>query len=143
MQIVGFSLSKIVIERKEDVKGKFKVTSKIDLKDAKEEKIKLVEGKDVVKIDFEYSIGYEPKLAELFFKGFVLIMADPKDAKQIIEDYKKKKNMNADLKIRVLNTIFHKCNLKALELEEDFNLPTHIRLPTIKAQEESKASYTG
>ncbi|MEM2956156.1 MAG: hypothetical protein QW041_01090 [Candidatus Pacearchaeota archaeon] len=146
MQIVGFTLTKILIDRKNDMKGKFQVSSKIDIKDVKEEKIKLVENKDVLKFDFEYSINYEPELAELLFRGFILVMAEPKEAKGILEEWKKKKILESDIKLRVFNTIFHKCNIKALELEEDFNLPPHLRLPIIRPEEEktSKSStYTG
>ena len=141
MQIVGFTLTKVLIDRKEDIKGKFKVNSKIDIKDIKEEKIKLVENKAVTRLDFEYSINYEPNIAEIAFRGFILVLEEPDKSKEIISEWKKKKAVVSDLKLRVFNTIFHKCNIKALELEDDFNLPPHLHLPTIKAEE--KTSYTG
>jgi len=144
MQIVGFNLTKAFIERKEDIKGKFKVNSRIEFKDLKEEKITLIEGKTALKFDFEYNIEYEPKLAELNFKGFVLAVSEPKAAKETLEEWKKKKSINPELKIKLLNLIFHKCNVKALGLEEDFNLPPHLRLPYITPKaEKSDSTYTG
>ena len=144
MQIIGFTLTKITIERKNDIKGKWKVSSKIDVKEIKEEKIKLTEGKEVARADFEYTITFEPELAEIYFKGFVLVMGEPAEIKEILADWKKKKLLSNDIKLRVFNTIFYKCNVKALELEEDFNLPPHIRLPTIKPEEQKSGNtYTG
>jgi hypothetical protein len=146
MQIIGFTLTKVLIERKDDIKGKWKVTSKIDVKDIKEEKIEIAVGKGIAKADFEYTINYEPELGEIFFKGFILILGEPDEIKSTISDWKKKKIMLSDIKLRIFNTIFQKCNIKALELEEDFNLPPHIKLPLIKSEEETKktpSSYTG
>ena len=142
MQIVGFNLTKLSIERINDIIGKFKVTSKIDVKDIKEEKVSPIEGKQIAKLDFEYNIDYEPKLAEIKFKGIMLLMGDPKEIKEIVADWKKKGNILTDLKIKIYNTIFHKCNLKALGLEDDFGLPPHIQLPRLK-EDEKKTSYTG
>ena len=53
------------------------------------------------------------------------------------EEWKKSKKLKSDIKLRVYNTIFHKCNIKAFELEEDFNLPLHLRLPMIKTEEKA------
>ena len=97
--------------------------------------------KDVAKVDFEYSINYEPNLAEISLKGFVIIMGDSKEIKDIVSGWKKKKEVLAETKLRIFNTIFHKCNIKALELEEDFNLPPHLRLPFISP--DKSAPYTG
>jgi len=143
MQIVGFNLTKMLIERMENITGKFKVTSKIDVKDLKEEKVSPVEGKSIIRMEFEYNIDYDPKLAEIRFRGFLLLMGNPKEIKDITADWKKKGNILTELKVRVYNTIFHKCNLKALELEDDFGLPPHIQLPHIKSEEEKKTTYTG
>ena len=142
MQIIGFTLTKISIERKEGPQGKFKVTSKIDVKEVKEEKVQLAEGKEVARAEFEYSIDYEPDIADISFRGFVLLMGEPKEIKEFIADWKKKKIMASEMKLRVFNTIFQKCNIKALELEDDFNLPPHLHLPAIKPEEKSN-TYTG
>ena len=146
MEIVGFNLAKLYIEKKGNVTGKWSVNTKIDIKEVKEEKVKLADDKQVVRLDFEYTINYEPKLAEIFFKGSIILMDDPKKMKEVINEWSKKKEVLSDIKLQIFNSIFYKCNIKALQLEEDINLPPHLQLPTIKAQEsseKSKASYTG
>ena len=146
MTVVGFALSKILIERKEAIKGKIEVKSKLNVKNMKKEDIKLVEGKDVLRFDFDYSISYEPDLAKVDMQGHLLLMVEPKQTKELLKAWEKKAQVPEDVKIGVYNTIFHKCNIKALELEEDFNLPPHLQLPYIQAaqpEKENKANYTG
>lgn len=146
MEIVGFNLTKLYIEKKENITGKWSVNTKIDIKEVKEEKVKLVEDKQVVRLEFEYSINYDPKIAEISFKGIILLMDDPKKTKEMINEWSKKREVLSDIKLQIFNSIFYKCNIKALQLEEDINLPPHLQLPTIKAQEpgeKTKASYMG
>ena len=145
MTVVGFALSRILIERKEAIQGKIEVKSKLNINNMKKENIKLAEGKDVLRFDFEYGIVYEPDLAKIDMKGHLLLMVDPKQAKELLDAWKKKSQVPEDVKLGVYNTIFHKCNIKALELEEDFNLPPHLQLPYIQSQknETKGTSYTG
>jgi hypothetical protein len=109
----------------------------------KKEEIKLMEGKDVIRFDFEYGITYEPDLAVIEMKGHLLYMVDPKQTKEILKVWEKSKQVADDIKLNIYNTIFHKCNIKALELEEDFSLPPHLQLPYIKGEEKKATSYTG
>jgi hypothetical protein len=147
MTVVGFALSKILIERKESITGKIEVKSKLHVKNLRKEEVKLMEGKDVVRFDFDYLISYEPELAKVDMQGHLLVLVDPKQTKEILKSWAKNEQLPEELKLNVYNTIFHKCNIKALELEEDFNLPPHLQLPYIqKEQKEEKAkstSYTG
>jgi hypothetical protein len=142
MTVIGFSLSKILIERKEAIKGKIEVKSKLHVNNMAKEDIKLVEGKDVLKFDFDYAITYEPNLAKVEMKGHLLFMVDPKETKELLKSWDKTKQIPEELKLTVYNTIFHKCNIKALELEEDFSLPPHLQLPFLKAPEKG-TNYTG
>lgn len=143
MTVVGFALSKILIERKEAMTGKIEVKSKLHVKNMKKEDVKLMEGKDVIRFDFDYLISYEPSLAKIDMSGHILYMVDPAMTKDIIKSWQKNESLPEDIKLAVYNTIFHKCNIKALELEEDFNLPPHLQLPYIRKEEKKTTSYTG
>jgi hypothetical protein len=149
MTVIGFSLSRVLVERKESIKGKVEVKSKLHIKDMKKEDIKLVEGKDVLRFDFDYSINYQPDLAKVDMQGHLLLMVDPKQTKELLKGWEKNQQMPEEIKLNVYNTVFHKCNIKALELEEDLSLPPHLQLPYIKAQDKTqdkaqdKANYTG
>lgn len=145
MVVIGFNLKKLLVERKGIVRGSLKVNTRMNIIDLKKEDIKLTAGKDVLNFSFEFIINYTGvadhtgHIADLTFEGEVLYLADPKDTKKILDDWKKKE-IQEDIKLRVLNTILTKCNLKALILEDELGLPPHIQLPRFgkKEKEEKK-----
>ncbi len=134
MAVVGFSFSKIFVEKKEKIPDKTKVNSKINVTKVTKEDIKLIQGKDTIKFDFEFTLDYSPNLAKLEFGGHILLVEDPKEADKIVADWKKGQKLDNDLKFKLYNLIFNKCNVKAFELEEDFNLPLHLKLPQLKKE---------
>ncbi len=141
MRIIGFSFKKFEVERKKDIKGKLEIKTNLQIDDIEKEKIDLAG--EILKFSYTYSIKYEPSFAELSFKGTVLVVPDnPKDIKTILKEWKKKK-LNDDLRVFVFNFIMSKCNLKALQLEEDFSLPPHIPLPRLSKQASNKVNYAG
>lgn len=131
MAIVGFSFSKILVEKKEKAPLKTEIKSKIHITNISKDDVKLVQGKDVLRFGFEFGIEYLPNLAKIEFEGHLLLVAEPKEADEIIKKWKAGNKLDDDIRLRVYNTIFNKCNVKAFELEEDFNLPLHLRLPQI------------
>ena len=147
MVVIGFNLKKILVERKSLVRGEVKVNTKMNITDVKKEDVKLTAGKDVINFDFEFAINYTGvadhtgHIADIIFEGNVLYLVDPKDTKKILDDWKKKE-ISEDIKLKVLNTILAKCNLKALVLEEEIGLPSHLPLPRFgkksKEKEEKK-----
>lgn len=143
MVVIGFNLKKILVERKALVRGEVKVNTRMNILDVKKEDIKLTAGKDVIKFDFEFMISYvgvadhTGHIADLGFEGEVLYLVDPKDTKKILEDWKKK-DIEEQVRFKVLNTILAKCNLKALVLEEELGLPSHIPLPRLGKKEKGK-----
>ena len=46
--------------------------------------------------------------------------------------WNKDKKMPENFRMTLFNLILRKSSLKALQLEEEMNLPTHIQLPTLK-----------
>ena len=135
MAIIGFSLTKILLERKEAPIKKVEVKSKLHIPSMEKQDMKLIEGKDTLRFNFEYDIEYAPKLANISFKGFVLFASDPKQSEEILREWNKNQRIDKDVQLQLYNYIFNKCNIKALQLEDDFNLPPHLQLPTIKIED--------
>ena len=144
MRIIGFSFKKISAERKKPLKGKIDIKTNIEITNIEKDNIDLAG--DILKFSYHYSIKHEPEFSEILFEGFVLVIPDkPEDIKEIIKDWKKKK-LSDDLRLFVYNFIIGKCNLKALQLEEEFSLPPHIPLPQFSKKQKStegQANYTG
>ena len=131
MAIVGFNLTKILVERKDSFDGKLNINSKINVEDIKKASMDISKDKETLQLNFIFEISYEPEFAKVIFKGNVLLLLDPKESKEIIRDWKKKKNIsdiNEAVRESIFNIILRKCNIKAFSLEEELNLPMHIPL---------------
>jgi hypothetical protein len=140
VKIVGFNLTKISIEREKEMKGKLEIKSNLSVTDVNKENIDLSKENEVVAFDFNLTINYEPKVAEIVFNGEVLVLMSHEEAKNVFKKWKKKE-IEDSIRIIIFNTILVKCNIKALELEDELNLPTHIPMPKLAPQQQK--SYTG
>ena len=146
MVVVGFNLTKILVERKAFPKAQIKVSTKMNILDIKKEEIKIPSNKDTLFFDFEFAIQYKSPtqkgiIAEIAFEGNIVYLSDPKETKDILKKWKKKQ-INPDLKIKILNTILAKCNVKALFLEEEIGLLPHLPLPRFKPREAETSKKT-
>ena len=145
MRIVGFNITKVSAERKSPVKGKLEIKSNINIKDITTEEIPIAKN-PALKFDFEFVIEFNPKIANIEIAGSVLVLDEENQSKEIIKLWKKKK-FDHPLKIGLFNFIMEKCNLKALQLEDELSLPMHINMPKLvpKSQQENTnpANYAG
>ncbi len=135
MKFLGFSFSKISIERIKDSLNpseNLKISSSINLLDVREIKEHLLNTPDVVfEADFSYIVEYSPEVAKISINGKTLFSVEQKQAKEIIQNWKKKE-LPDDFRIPLFNVILKKSNLKALSLEEELNLPLHIPFPSLQ-----------
>lgn len=142
MQIIGFNFEKIQAERKIVPKGKIQISSNINMKTITQEKVDLLKDQSPIKFTFEFSVKYAPDVADLTFIGSVLVLLDKEKTKEVIKKWKDKKIVE-DIRVPLFNFIFSKCNLKALQFEEEFSLPAHIPMPQIRQENPENAKYTG
>lgn len=140
MKVIGFNYNKIGIERKKPLKGKIDVKYKVDVSKVEEEKLNILKDQPALKVSFKYEIFYEPKTAEIEFEGFVVLLVEKEKHKEILKSWKKKK-LPDELRVPLFNLILTKSNLRALQLEEEIGLPTHIPMPKVKAPESPKTDY--
>ena len=132
MKVVGFNFSKISIEKSLDKFEGLKISTKIDITSVVKIKSDVFQAKEeLIEIKFSYAINYEPKIAQISFAGTMLVLADAKTTKDFLKQWKNKKFPEKH-KILLFNVILKKANLKALQLEDELNLPLHIPLPSVK-----------
>lgn len=132
MKIISFNFTKMNIEKRSASLDNLKIESRVNLSSIEEAKIentKTPEGFLTVK--WKYSINYSPNIANIDFEGVILISLDKKEASEVLEQWKLKK-LNDDFNIKILNAIVKKSSIKAIQLEEDFGLPIHFKLPGFK-----------
>ncbi len=142
MRIIGFNFKKINAERKKDLKGKIEVKTHIDIEKIEKETLDIAG--DILRFSFLYSISYDPDHAKLSFEGTILAKPDQgEDVAKLIKEHNKKKHLPEDITLMIFNFIIGKCTLKALQLEEEFNIPPHIPIPKFSKPQEGKTNYTG
>ncbi len=141
MQVIGFNFKKIQAEKKNLSKDKLTIDSNVNIQNITEEKIEAVKDKPVLKFDFNFTVNYKPDVAEIKLQGMVLLMVEKDQSKMIFKKWKNKEVLE-EIRVPLFNLILTKCNLKALMLEEELSLPTHIPLPRIKPQQ-NNTNYTG
>jgi hypothetical protein len=135
MQIIGFNLSKISIERKEKLDKELNIKSDIDITNVSKDSIPIAK-QEVLKLDFKFNIKYnDGELALNEFLGHMLLLPDPEEYKKVTKSWKDKQ-ISDELRIPIFNFIMSKCNIKALQLEDEMGLPLHIPLPRINPKKE-------
>lgn len=141
MKFIGFNFTKFEVERMSNDLSGLKINTKIDTP-----KIELIDNSEqsnekAIKVAFKYSINYEPGFAKIVLSGDVFISEKSDSAENIIKEWDKDKTLNKDFRVFLFNILLRKCNLKALQFEDDFNLPIHLPFPKITKEnikEESK-----
>jgi len=141
MRIIGFSFTKILAERNalEKVSS---INTNVDFKDIKEEITAIIKEEITLNLSFDFVIRYESDKEEkkkqsnetkIAMTGHILISVTKEESKNILKDWKKKEIPNS-IKVPIFNFVLRKCTPKALLLEEDLGLPSHIPIPKLKAQ---------
>lgn len=143
--IVGFGFTKLSAEKVEKAKGKIDINNNVSIKDIQEDNFSL--GKDkqqnVLRFIFEFTSKYEPKIGSILFEGELLYLEEPKKAKEILSSWKKDKKLPNEIMAGLLNTILTKCNVQALILSQEVNLPPPIPLPKVQLAQSQEKSYIG
>ncbi len=131
MRVIGFNFKKMNIEKFKENPGNLKFNNKIDISSIEPLKSDFLKIKDdLLKIDYIYSVSYEPEIAKLELNGEILISVEPKMAKEILKDWKDKQT-SEEFRVFLFNVILRKSNIKALQMEDDLGLPPHIPMPSL------------
>jgi hypothetical protein len=143
MAIIGFNFSKINVEKNEVGKGKVNISNNVAIKNIESKGISLGKDKqDALRFTFEFTSKYEPKLGNILLGGDVLFLTDAKKSKEIVDGWKKDKKVPKDIMAGILNTVLAKCNIQALILSQEVNLPPPIPLPKVKVGDKDR-NYIG
>jgi hypothetical protein len=134
MRIIGFNLSRILVERKEKLEGKLEIKQNIDIKDVEKDKIPISK-EEVFKVNFRFNVDYNKDLAKLEFEGSVLLLPEKQELNGFLSVLKDKQ-VPEEFRAPIFNFIMTKCNLKALNLEDEMGLPLHLPMPKIAPKKE-------
>ena len=133
MTIVGFNFTKIEGEKKDMIKGKININNNVHINKVEEKDLALGNQKQkVLSFNFEFTAKYDPNIGSIKLTGNVLYMEDSKKVKDILDGWKKDKKLPKEVMPNILNTVLNKCNIQALILIEQINLPPPIPLPKLQ-----------
>ena len=132
MKLLGFNFTKIQVEKFKDRVEGLKIGTRIDVSEINEAKTGILKTKDeILAVKFTYGLDYEPKMAKLDLEGNLIISLESREARDVLKQWKDKK-MPENFRMTLFNLILRKSSLKALQLEEEMNLPIHMQVPTLK-----------
>ena len=133
MKLIGFNFSKISVEKyKEfDSQQSNSIKTNVQITNVKKDQIDFFKNQDIFSFEYIFKILYEPSIAELIFTGSIALLVPETEIVKEIENQWKDKLFPQDVKFTLINLILSKCNLKALQLEEDLSLPHHIPVPQV------------
>jgi len=132
MAVIGFHFKKMTIDRKKAATGKINVTNNLVLTTVKEAKVNMGSGKQkAVEFTFSFKTKYSPDVATIDLEGAVVHLGTEDKSKEILTKWEKEKKLPKDILEEVYNYILAKCNVQALILAKDMQLPPHIPLPKV------------
>lgn len=131
MKLIGFNLTKVSYERINLSLDNLKIDTSINLSSIEELKDGPKDKNKYLEVKFIYNINYSPKVAKIELGGTLIVSAEEKTAKDILSEWKSKK-LKEETRVALFNAILIKCNIKAVQIEDDLRLPTHFQLPSLK-----------
>ena len=152
MPIIASNFDKFVAEKKKTLEAPIKVDSGVKIIDIKKEELNVGgTAEAVLKIDYDFTVKYDPKQAEIVIEGHLLYAESTKKVEEILKNWKKTQKFDPEVAQLIMNNILIKCNIKALLLSQEIGLPPHIRLPMVQKgspkksapAKSPKADYTG
>ncbi|TAL54304.1 MAG: hypothetical protein EPN86_03970 [Nanoarchaeota archaeon] len=144
MGIIGFNFLKMNAERLNPPAGKIQISNNASIKEVTEAEFNFGKSKQPgVRFTFQFTSQYAPQIANIELTGEVLYTAEQKKCKEVVSSWKKKAKLPPDVITDVLNTIMTKCNVEALLMSRELNLPPPIQLPRISETQQEPKDYIG
>ena len=148
MPIVGFNYNKIDVEKKElslkDKSKNMQVKSNVNINEVKEQKLPTGKEKNEgLRIDFTFTLQYDPDLGHINLQGFIFYLDDAKVMKTIYKEWEKDKQLPQEVMGEIINMVLLKSNIKALYLSQEVNLPPHIQMPRVVPKQAPADNYIG
>ena len=133
MKVIGFNFNKISVEKKSDKFENMKIHNDISIASVNQIKSQspFQTKDDILELGFNYDLTYSPDIAKISLSGTMILMVEQKVTKEFMKRWKNKK-VPEEYKILIFNVILKKSNLRAVQLEDELNIPIHIPLPTAR-----------
>ncbi len=142
MNIVNISFNEINCKKNKQVQGQVNVANNAKIKSVEETKMNIDSSRKALKIVFEFQTDYQPDFASLSVAGELLLLADEKKAKEILDNWQKNKKLDDETAPKIINPIMNKGILEAVFLSRELDLPAPIPLPSMKKKDGESPNKT-
>lgn len=149
MRIIGFNFSKIAAERFSDTRPT-SISADIKFLNLEKEEFELLKEEDALKASFSFIVNYQSEsknenkekkekeangqnVGLISFEGHITLSTTKDESKEIMKQWKKKE-IAESFRLPLFNFVLKKCTVKALDLEDQLGLPSHLPFPQLKAQ---------
>ncbi len=133
MNLAGFNFTKINAEKMGSFVKDTKINTSINIESIEEAKNFPKMKDSFLLIKWKYSLQYSPNVSKFDFEGNMVISIEEKKCKEILKEWKNKK-LNVEFNTMLINLIIKKANIKAINLEDEFGLPIHFKMPSVKLE---------
>ena len=139
MKIIGFNFTKISAEKSEEVTNS-SIDNNVNFVKYEKDKLEILKDDEIIKVFFKYSLVYNStekkdkskKLAEILFEGNLILALSKEELKEFEKTWGKE-DAPKKFVIPLYNTIFKRCTIKAVLLQEELNLPSpFVKVPQSK-----------
>ena len=132
MTIIANNFTKITVEKKGPAKGKVNISNNVSIENVEKTELSVGAAKQpAARFIFEFVSKYEPKVGEIILNGELVFLEKDDKVTEIVAEWKKSKRVKKEIMAPVLNNILTKCNIEALILSREINLPPPVQLPKV------------
>jgi hypothetical protein len=136
MPAIAFNLNSMKVERKAPPVGKLSINSNVNITNINMIKLNIAkEEEPALKIEFEFNTRYEKDFASILMNGDVIYIGEKKVLEKAVKDWKEKKDIDKNIKKEAMNLILARCNIAAILVAREFNLPSPIPMPRVEEKE--------
>lgn len=137
MSIIGFNFTKMLADKKKPAQGSINIQNNLELKSVEEAKMAVGDTKLAMKLHFRYTTHYTPDIGLIEFEGNLLFLDDKEKVKEALDKWQtwlREKKFGPIITDQIVPHILNKCNIQAIILSKDINLPAPIPLPRPKTK---------
>ena len=131
MAIIGLNYKKIIAEKSGSVKDNMKINTGPEISDVRKTKLQGFESEmDVLSVDFRFKSTVEPQIALINIEGTIIYKSD--NPQEILKSWTANKTLPQGAHVEIVNYLFKKVGILALELSDTLQLPPVISMPKIE-----------
>jgi len=132
MAVLGVNFNKLHLEKTGTVKGKINIRNNVIITNVEKGDLNIANTKQpLLKVAFEFTVHYDPKIANLTLNGELLYLEKIEKVDELVKAWQKDKKLPKEVMAGLLTNIIQKANIEALILSREVGLPPPVQMPRV------------